>query len=515
VAPLPRDAPPQPFFDDGLTADEVKSRAASGAVLVMGRGALVQGLGFLGNLALARLLVPEDFGLVALGLTVISVGRLLAGAGLGSALIRSEEVPTKEVLRAVTGLQLVVTSGVAAIAVVIATLIGNAAYVTALMVLALPMSAFRTSAMVLFQRRLQFGVQVTIEITETLAYVALAITLAAFGFGAWALAIATVVRMLIGTVLAITLSPAGLLVPSLEVWRIRSILGFGWRFTATGVTKLVQDTALTAGIAVVAGLGVLGLWSFAARILAIPKLLFEAMWRVGFPAFARLMGHEGEERTGRVLERTVGTFAVAVSLVLCPLVASSPALVPLLFGADWTDVSLILPGAGIAMAIAGPLGIVTSSYLYARGDASTGLVGANINGSVRLAATLGLLPVLGITAIGIGWAAGTVAGTAYTLPRAAAASGARLLSPVARPVACATIGAAAGWLVAGGVGVNALGVVLSGLLAAVLCLMMMLAVARRTLMEALAMTRTVLSSAWGRGRALVRREPAVVQASGG
>jgi hypothetical protein len=211
----------------------------------------------------------------------------------------------------------------------------------------------------------------------------------------------------------------------------------------------------------------------------------------------------------------VGTFAVAVSLVLCPLVASSPALVPLLFGADWTDVSLILPGAGIAMAIAGPLGIVTSSYLYARGDASTGLVGANINGAVRLAATLGLLPVLGITAIGIGWAAGTVAGTAYTLPRAAAASGARLLSPVARPVACATIGAAAGWLVAGGLGVNALGVVLSGLLAAVLCLMMMLAVARRTLMEALAMTRTVVGSAWGRGRARVRREPAVVQGSGG
>jgi O-antigen/teichoic acid export membrane protein len=474
----------------------------------MGRGALLQALGLVGNLVLARLLVPEDFGLVALGLTVITVGRILAGAGLGSALVGREEVPTRDVLRAVTGLQLLVTSGVAAIAVVIATLIGEGAMVTALMVLALPLSAFRTPAMVLFQRRLQFGVQVTIEITETVVYVALAITLAAFGLEAWSLAIATVVRMLTGTVLAIALSPTGLLVPTLQFWRLRSIIGFGWRFGATGVSKLAQDTALTAGIAAIGGLGVLGLWSLAGRLLAVPQLLFEAMWRVGFPAFARLRGYEGEERTARVLERTVGTFAVGVSMLLCPLVASSPALVPLLFGRDWTDVSLILPGAGVAMAIAGPLGIVTSSYLYARGDASTGLVGANITGPVRLASTLALLPVLGVVAIGIGWAAGTAAGTAYTLPRAQRASGARLLAPVLGPVTSAMVGATAGWFAAGALGVTIAGALLSGLLAVALSLTMMVVFSRKTLVDALAMMRTVFRSAFGRGRAFVRRAPA-------
>jgi lipopolysaccharide exporter len=504
----PRDAPTQPFLDDGLTADEVKSRAASGAALLMGRGALLQALGFLGNLVLARLLVPEDFGLVALGLTVISVGRILAGAGLGSALIGKEEVPTREVLKAVTGLQFLVTSGVAAIAVTIATFIGNDAMVTAVMVLALPLSAFRTPAMVLFQRRLQFGVQVSIEITETVAYVALAITLAALGLGAWSLAIATVARIFIGTVLAISLSPAGFLVPSFQFWRLRSILGFGWRFGATGVSKLAQDTALTAGIAAVAGLGVLGLWSLAARLLSVPQLLFESMWKVGFPAFSRLRDQAGEERTGRILERAVGTFAVAVSLVLCPLVASSPALVPLLFGADWTDVSLILPGAGVAMAIAGPLGIVTSSYLYSRGDASTGLVGTNITGPVRLVSTLALLPVLGVVALGIGWAAGTAAGTAYTLPRAQKASGARLLAPVLGPVASAMVGGAAGWFVADALGVTIVGALLSGLLAVALSLAMMVTFSRRTLIDALGMMRTVFRSAFGRGRAFVRRGPA-------
>jgi O-antigen/teichoic acid export membrane protein len=512
----PRDAPTELVFDDdGLSADEVKSRAASGAALVMGRGALIQGLGFLGNLVLARLLVPEDFGLVALGLTVISVGRILAGAGLGSALIGREETPTKEILRAVTGLQLLVTSAVAGIAVGIAALIGNDAMVTAVMVLALPLSAFRTPAMVLFQRRLEFGVQVKIEIAEAVLYVAVAITLAAMGFGAWSLAIATVVRILLGTVLAIACSAIGFPVPSFQFGRLRSILGFGWRFGATGVTKLAQDTALIAGIAAVGGLGVLGLWTFAARLLAIPKLLFDAMWRVGFPAFSRLRGAEGDERAGALLERTVGTFAVGVSLLLCPLVASSPALVPLLFGSDWTDVSLILPGAGLAMAIAGPLGIVTSCYLYARGDASTGLVGTSITGPVRIAITLALLPPLGVMAIGIGWAVGTLAGTAYTLPRAQRASGARLLSPVLRPVVAAAAGATAGWFVADALGVNVVGAALSGLVGVTLGLLMMVVVARATLMDALAMSRTIFRSAFGSGRGLVRRQPAVVPSSGG
>ena len=516
MAPQPRDGPAEPVFDDdGLSADEVKARAASGAVLLMGRGALLQALGFIGNLVLARLLVPADFGLVALGLTVIAAGRILAGAGLGSALIGREEVPTKEVLRAVTGLQLVATSAVAAVAIGIATLIGNDAMVTAVMVLALPLSAFRTPAMVLFQRNVQFGVEVKIEITEAVAYVALSITLAVLGLGAWSLAIATVVRVFIGSVLAVAWCPVGVIVPSFQFGRLRSILGFGWRFGATGVTKLAQDTALTAGIAAVGGLTVLGLWSFAGRLLAIPQLLFEAMWRVGFPAFSRLRAHQGDERTGRVLERTVGTFAVGVSLLLCPLVASSPALVPLLFGTHWTDVSLILPGAALAMAIAGPLGIVTSSYLYSRGDASTGLGGVSINGTVRIAVTLGLLPVLGVIAIGVGWAVGTMAGTAYTLPRAQRASGARLLAPVLRPVAGAALGAFAGWLVADVVKLTLVAAVLGALVAVGLALLMMALLARATLLDALAMARTVSRSALGRGRLRVRRQAAVATSSGG
>jgi polysaccharide transporter, PST family len=498
-----------------MAAGEVKSRAAAGAVLVMGRGVAFQALGFLGNLALARLLVPEDFGIVAVGLAVVSVGQLLAGAGLGAALVAREQPPTKAELRALSGLQLVLTSAIATVAASVAVGIGDDALVTAVMVLALPFTAIRTPALLLFQRRLEFLPLLKVEIAETILYLVLAITLAALGMGAWSLAIATLARVFGGTLATVALSPLGFLLPSIRPSRVRSILGFGWRFQAAGVAQLATETALTAGIASVAGLGALGLWSFAARILAVPGLLFDSMWRVGFPAFSRLMQSDEENEIGALLERTVGAFAVAVSAILCPLVASSPALVPLLFGTGWTDVSLILPGAAFALTIAGPIGMVSSSYFYARGDASTGLIASIITGVGRLSVALPLLPVLGVAAIGVGATAGAIAAMAFTLPRASRASGARLGRRVAGPAASAIVGGAFGWVVADALGVTVISALLAVLSSGALWLLAMLLLAGGTLRDGVAMARTILGSAFGRARALRRRTPVPVASSSG
>jgi O-antigen/teichoic acid export membrane protein len=483
-----------------MSAREVKSRAAGGAVLFMGRGAALQGLRFLAMLVLARLLVPEDFGIVAVGLTVVNVGQLLAGAGLGSALVARERAPDRAELRALTGLQLLVSSAIAGLAAAVAAVIGDDALVTALMVAALPVRAFKTPAVLLFDRKLQFVAHVKVEIADTLVYVVVAVALAVAGLGAWSLAIAMVAASAGGTLTAIALSPLGFLVPSLRFSHVRSILGFGWRFQAVGGVQLAAETLLTAGIGALAGLGAVGLWSFASRLLAIPRLLFEAMWRVGFPAFSRLMQSGESPDMARLLERTVATFAVAVSALLCPLAASSPAAVPLVFGADWTDVSLILPGAALALAIGSPVGLVSSSYFYARGDATTGLVGVTITGVTRLAVTLSLLPSLGVTAIGIGWAAGAISSMFYTVPRARRASGARLVRRLAAPAASGILGGTAGWLVAEALGVTVASALLAALAASAVWTICMLALGRETLRDGIAMGRTVAGSAFERIR---------------
>src|SRR5207248_1251797 len=216
-----------PIAEEQLTSAQVKGRAATGVALIMGRGLGFQLLGFLGKLVLARLLVPKDFGLVAIGFTVVNVGRFLAVGGLGYAIVGRAEPPDRPELRAVTGVQLLVTSAIGIVAAAVAIGVGGGALVTAFMMLALPLSAFRSPAMLLLQRRMDFKTQVKVDASEVVVNLAWAIPAAALGFGAWSLATAMVVAAAVATAVACVLSPTGFLLPSLEVSRLRSILGFG------------------------------------------------------------------------------------------------------------------------------------------------------------------------------------------------------------------------------------------------------------------------------------------------
>jgi O-antigen/teichoic acid export membrane protein len=475
--------------DDVLSAAEVKSRAASGVALLLGRGLAFRVLGLLGNLVLARLLVPSDFGIVALGLTLVQLGQFLANAGIGAALIARAEAPSRSEVASIVGLQLAVTSAVAVIVGAVSIAVGDEGLVTALMMLALPLAAFRSPAMLILQRQLAFAKSVRVEISEIVTYLVAAVTLAALGLGAWSLAIATVGKTLIGTLVACAISPQGFVAPSLRLSGLRSIFAFGARYQLTGLLYVGHDAALNGGIAAVSGIAALGLWSFAARILMVPYMLFEAMWGVGFPAFSRLVDAGEEESVRDLLERTVTTVAVSVAAVMCPLVACSPALVPLLFGHAWTDVSLILPGSALGLVTYGPIGICAYAYLYATGDSSTALLGTVLGGSVRLIATFGLLPVVGVAAIGIGWAAASLSELPYVLGRVRRRTPARLGRTVIWPTASAVVGGSAGWEVAQSLGTTAVSGALSAVTATLLFLGLMGVLGRRDLVVAFGMLR--------------------------
>ncbi len=492
---------PGAIAEERLSSAQVKGRAATGVAMLMGRGVAFQILGFLGNLVLARLLVPEDFGLVAIGFTVVNLGKFLAVGGLGYALVGRAEAPDRLELRAITGLQLLVTSAIAVVAAGVAIAVGDDALVTAVMMLALPLSAFRSPAMLLLQRRMDFRSQVKVDASEVVVNLAWAIPAAALGFGAWSLATAMVVAAAVATVVACVLSPTGFLAPSLDFARLRPILGFGLRFQGVNASHLVGDVVLIAGIGAIGGLTVLGLWNFAFRILRVPYLLFEAVWHVGFPLFSRLEDAPDSQDVAGLLERTVATISVAVIAVLGPLVASSPALVPLLFGDVWADASLILPGSALALGVCGPIGISAYAYLYAQGDSTTALQGSVINSTVRWATTFALLPGMGVTAIGVGWASAAFSELPLIASRTRKRCGARVVRRVLGPSVAGILSTAAGWAVAESLGVTVPSALLSLLTATAGFAVLMWIFDRDDLREAAGMIR----KAAGEARQGIRR----------
>jgi hypothetical protein len=130
------------------------------------------------------------------------------------------------------------------------------------------------------------------------------------------------------------------------------------------------------------------------------------------------------------------------------LIGAAPALVPAVVGSRWRDATLVMPAAGLAVMIYGPVGVAASGYLWASGDARTPLRAHGLESIVWCAAGLALLPIVGISALGIGWLAGAVV-FALVLDRSTRRLlGARLLATLAAPLAVAVAAGAAGWVAA-------------------------------------------------------------------
>ena len=93
---------------------------------------------------LARLLTPYDFGIVAIGTIFVTIGQFLADGGIGVGLIRRVDPPARADLRALLGFQLGFSTALAVVVIaVVLSFFGEIGQVTAIMVVALPLTAIR------------------------------------------------------------------------------------------------------------------------------------------------------------------------------------------------------------------------------------------------------------------------------------------------------------------------------------------------------------------------------------
>lgn len=438
------DQPPTSEASSASPGTDIRRKTFVGIALLGGRGVAVRLLALAGNVALARLLTPSDFGAVALGLSVIALATLLSDGGLGAGLVRRREPPVRNELRALVAVQLVMTSVIGAAVATVGLSMGGIGDITAVMIIALPIVALRVPALITLERNLAFGRIALVEATEVLIYYTWALATVAAGFGVWGLATASIVKALAGTSLLLSRSPAGALRPLFSPQLIRPLLAFGVRFQAVTLAHTVRDQGVNLGTLAIAGPATLGLWTLASRVLQVPFLLFESLWRVAYPAMAQLVAAGEDVR--RLIERGVRVASTATGLLLAALVSSTPALIPALFGERWAPASGVIPPACLALQISGPISVATAGYLFAIGRANAVLVSGVVGAAAWFAVTFPLLPLIGVTAVGVGWFVAAL-GEAVVLSRATRSeTSARFVPQLAVSVTAATLAGTAGWL---------------------------------------------------------------------
>lgn len=425
------------------TAGEVRRSALSGVLLVGLRGVLVRLVGLVVTIVLSRLLVPREFGLLAFGQTVVVFGSLLTDVGVAAALIRSREEPTRALLGSFFGFQLVATTAVAAAASLALWPFGTAGLVTALMMWSLVAGTFGTGATVVLERRLAYGPIAFADTAASVLYAVLAIALVGLGFGVYGVAVATVTRSICQSAVLLARSRIGLPRPRLSTRAVRGLVGFGAKFQAASIIDLAREQGINLLTLGIAGTTVLGYWTLAERILVIPFLIFESLWRVSYPAVARLNAL-GVDPGADVL-RALRYGSIATGVVLVGPAASAPVLVPAVFGHAWASVADVIPAASLGLLVSGPLSAAAAGYLYAAGRPGRVLAAMGTTILAWFVVLPILLPRIGVRAHGICWLAACLAEAV-------------VLAGGLRPLGLSRVGAALGPTVAaaGAVGVPGL-----------------------------------------------------------
>ncbi len=429
--------------EPNLSPGEIRERAARGVVLVALRGLAIRIGGLAGYLVLARLLDPTDFGVAAFGLSFVFVAHFLIDVGVGPALIRRAAAPTRSDYAAVVGFQLAATSVIAAGAAIWAVASGaRVAGVTAVFLASLPFLSFRLPAAISLERALDYRPFILSDLAEVLAYNGWAVGTVLAGWGVYGLASAAVVKTLAGTIVLSSMAPVKWVRPTADGTRVRSLLPFGLAFQASSAVSLGRDQAINFGTATIAGYHVLGLWAIANRLIGVPLLMFESLWRVSFPAMSKLLATG--ERPDEVLRRGVRMAAVAAGFLLAPLAVAAPPALSSALGDDWQKAGSVLPLVFLGMTAALPISVVAIGYLYACGEAGAVLrVNVAVTAAMIAVAFVGL-PLVGYISLGCAQLAAALV-DGYMLSRAVRrASGVE----IGRGVVPAT----AAWLIAFGAG---------------------------------------------------------------
>ena len=481
---------------DRLAAGEVRDRAAGGAALLGARGALIYAFGTVANIALARLLNPRDFGIFALGMVIVVAGTLLAEGGFGGALIKRREAPRRSELEAVAGLQLAATTMFAAALAVAAIPLGREAELIAVMAVSLPVTILRAPSMVVLERRLEYRMIATADLVEAAVFYAVAIVAVAAGLEVWGLAIAVVLRAAAGAATLLLAGPVGLVRPRWSWREVRPLLGFGVKLQAGSLVGVGREQLLNVGVGAVAGLGTLGVWALAWRVMQVPALIFLTVGRVGFPAMSRLLGADADPRP--VLERQVAAVNAINAVIVVALAGFAPAL-PAIIGHEWHDVPAVLLWSAVAAILASGVVVSAAGFLLASGMPGLIVIATAVSGVVWLGVALPLVDSLGAPAVAIGWVVSGIVNAILLWRPVAARTGARIVARTALPTAFALAAVATGWLVAHVPDEPLLGGAIGPVAAELVLFAGLLTVSRETLREVNALARQGLSSFGRRG----------------
>ncbi len=383
-------------------AESINRRMAKGAGWSVTSRLIVRSLGFISTLILARLLVPEDFGLVVVATTCVGIIEIMGEFGLDTVLITRHDASkslydtawTLQVLRGII-LFLLVFIG----AEYLAALFDDVRLVAVLNWLALGafVQGFANIGIVEFRKELLLHKELIFQVIQKLSSFFITLIFAYYWRNYWALLAGILTGHVIGLLLSYRMVTYR---PSFDLSEWKSIFHFSKWLVIINILNYVSNRSDSLIIGSAVGAKWVGLYGVANEVASLPTTeLIYPIQRALFPGFSKIASDLDE------LRRTyLATFSIVVMLA-APLgigiaLVADP-MVKVILGEKWL---LAIPLLEI-LAISGAfrvMGASAGSVMYALARVKTVTMIAGVSTITRVILLVWWTHVIG--AEGAAWA---------------------------------------------------------------------------------------------------------------
>ena len=356
---------------------------------------------FLVGIVLARLLSPDDYGLVGIIAIFTAVCGAIIDGGLSSALIRKNDASEDDyntIFILNLGMSVLLYLIIWTCSPFIADFFGREELValTRVSTLTLIIGAFALVQQTRLTKRIDFKTQTKITITATIISGVLGIVLAILGFGVWSLVAQSLARQLLRTIL---LWINNHWIPKLQfsVGSFKELFGFGWKLMVSQLLNSLWMELYQVVVGKFYSPATLGQYTRAKGFSQLfSSNLTTVIQRVTYPVLSDIQ--DDKKRLISAYRRIIKSSMFITAISMFALGAISEPLLYCLIGEKWYEASTYLPLICIAGSLY-PLHAINLNMLQVQGRSDLFLGLEIVKKIIGLAplfvgALVGIMPML-------------------------------------------------------------------------------------------------------------------------
>lgn len=296
------------------------------------------GLNFIIQIVLARLLLPEDFGIIGMITIFITISQSLIDSGFSSALIR-EKAPTQSDFSTVFFFNLVTSITLYSLLFFSSDLIGiffsepKLPDIIKILSLVIIINSFGLIQRTILIRNIDFKTQTKVSIISSVFSGIISILLAYLGFGVWSLVVRTIIMQLLQ---AILLSLHNKWIPIFDFNRKSFIrlFSFGWKIMVSGLINTLYLNVYTLIIGKFFTTIDLGFYTNARQITDVAaNTITISVQKVSYPILSSI--NEEPYKILTFFKKTISGMMFINCFLMFFLIGSADSLIPFVFGENW------------------------------------------------------------------------------------------------------------------------------------------------------------------------------------